>query len=277
MRTSLATVICVYSGDSAEFFREALDSVLGQQLAPTFESRIYLGVDGPVSPEVDRVIDEYASRIFFVYRSGTNQGLATTLNGLLRCLRDEEFVFRMDADDVSLPTRYQKQLDYLATHPAIDILGTAITEVDIAGGEEREVRFSTGPKDAAANIHKRVPVAHPTVCFRRRVFCEVGGYPVVGTNEDIALWFECLRRGLLFDNVPSSLLRFRISPAFWRRRSLKKARSELLCYVRGIHSIDGLFTLRYVYPLARFLIRVAPTFVSKWAYRSSFRVKASSR
>lgn len=271
MSIFIATLMCVYAGDSPELLLEALDSTLNQTLAPRVESRIYLGVDGPIPPQIERVINEYADRIFLVYRSVANRGLAATLNELLDRLVDEEFIFRMDADDVSLATRYQTQLDYLTAHPEIDILGTAITEVDITSGEEREVRFCVDAADAAANIHKRVPVAHPTVCFRRRVFREVRGYPVVGTNEDIALWFECLRLGFLFDNIPVSLLRFRISPAFWRRRSLAKARSELLCYFRGIHSLHGVFTTRYAYPLLRFLVRVAPTFVSKWAYRSSFR------
>ncbi len=273
MSTTIATLICVYAGDSPKLFCEALDSILHQQLAANVKARIYVGVDGYVGAELDRVIHEYTDRLFLVYRAPVNRGLATTLNELLHRLGDEDFVFRMDADDVSLPNRYQTQLDYMANHPEIDILGTAITEFSTTSGEEREVRFCTGPDDAIASIHKRVPVAHPTVCFRRRVFREVRGYPVVGTNEDIALWFECLRLGFRFDNVPASLLRFRISPNFWQRRSLKKARSELLCYLRGIRSIHGLFTIRYVYPLLRFLIRVAPSFVSKWAYRLSFRVK----
>lgn len=277
MNTSIATLICVYAGDTPAFFREALDSVLCQQLAPTFESRIYVGVDGPIQPELARVVDEYATRLFLVYRATFNQGLATTLNELLHRLGDEEFLFRMDADDVSLPNRYQTQLDYLTTHPTIDILGTAITEFSTISGEEHVVHFCVGPEDAAASIHKRVPVAHPTVCFRRRVFQEISGYPTVGTNEDIALWFECIRHGFSFDNVPQSLLRFRISPTFWKRRSLKKARSEFLCYVHGIRSLHGVCTIRYMYPLIRLLFRLAPTFVSKWAYGSSFRFRPKSR
>ena len=277
MSTSIATLICVYARDSPEFFREALDSVLGQQLAPAFESRIYVGVDGPIQPELARVLDDYAPQLFLVYQAPINRGLATTLNELLHRLGDEEFLFRMDADDVSLPNRYQTQLDYLAAHPTIDILGTDITEFSAGKGEDRVVHFCVGPEDALASIHKRVPVAHPTVCFRRRVFRQIDGYPVVGTNEDIALWFECLRRELRFDNVPVSLLRFRISPNFWQRRSLSKARSELLCYLRGIRSIHGLATVRYLYPLGRFMMRVAPAFISKWAYRSSLRTGSRVR
>jgi glycosyltransferase involved in cell wall biosynthesis len=272
MTLRIATLICVYRGDAPELFASALQSVLRQQLKQGVISRIYLGVDGPVSAALETVIAQFRDHLFSVHRSTSNHGLARTLNALIARLADEDFVFRMDADDEALPDRYQLQLDHMESHPNVDILGTAITEVDGLTGEERKVSFSTGPKDAVRNIHRRVPVAHPTVCMRRRVLRIIGGYPVVGTNEDVAMWFACVRSGLQFDNLPQSLLRFHMSTDFWKRRSLDKARSEFVCYVGGIHSLNGVFTWKYAFPVLRLLLRLAPTPIAKWAYRSSFRL-----
>ena len=275
MTVPIATLICVYSGDAPELFRAALKSTFNQKMRPGVESRIFLGVDGPISEEIEQVIQQHAEQFFLVDRSAVNRGLAKSLNALIGRLTNEEFIFRMDADDQSLPDRYQTQLDYLVSHPEIDILGTAIIEVDCTTGEERKVGFSRNPQDAIDNMHRRVPVAHPTVCFRRRVLSTVGGYPVAGTNEDVALWFECLRAGFKFDNLSQAHLRFRISEGFWQRRSFKKARSELMCYLRGIYALDGLFTTKYVYPVLRLMVRLAPTALSRWMYRSSLRFGAT--
>lgn len=266
---SVATLICVYRGDDPALFTAALHSVRDQQLRPGTESRIYLGVDGPLPPALEAAVTAASAHCFHVHRSAQNQGLARTLNALLAQLQDEAFIFRMDADDLSLPQRYQRQLDHLDAHPDIDVLGSAITEVDDSTGQQREVRYALNPADALARMHQRVPVAHPTVCIRRRVFQAIAGYPVRGTNEDVALWFECVRHGFRFDNLPEPLLRYRLSANFWQRRGWRKAGSELMCYLRGIHSLDGLFTLKYVHPLLRFGLRVMPSAVSKWAYRSA--------
>ena len=267
----VATLLCVYAGDDPALFTAAVQSLLDQEPAPgpAFESRIYLGVDGPLPEALERAVTALTSKFYCVYRGQAQQGLARTLNALLMRLGDEHFVFRMDADDLALPQRYRLQLAYLLAHPEIDILGTAMTEVDEAGGPLRTVHFAQGPEDAVARIHRRVPVAHPTVCIRRRVFQAVAGYPVQGTNEDVALWFECARLGFRFDNLRQPLLRYRISAAFWRRRGLRKARSELACYVRGIHALHGLFTWRYVFPLLRFVLRLMPAPLQRVAYGSA--------
>lgn len=271
MTTAIATLLAVYAGDDADALGAAIDSTLAQNLPPEIESRLYIGVDGPLPAPLEQILARYASHCTLVLRSPVNRGLARTLNGLIERLADEAFVFRMDADDISLPGRYRAQLEHLAAHPQVDIVGTAITEFDPLTGSERVVRFAKNPADAVARIHQRVPVAHPSVCFRRRVFKVVKGYPLAGTNEDIALWFECLKRGMVFDNVDASLLRFRISKQFWQRRGGAKARSEFMSYVRGIHALHGAWTWRYVAPLARLALRLSPAFVSRWAYRRAFR------
>lgn len=268
-RLPIATLLCVYAGDRAELFSAALQSIIDQTLGPEIESRIYLGVDGPLPPALADAVQAVEGRLFQVTRSPARQGLAATLNGLLERLQDEPFVFRMDADDVALPQRYARQLAHMLLHPDIDVLGTAITEFDELTGAERTVRFASGPEDALAQLHRRVPVAHPTVCIRRRVFDRLPRYPENGSNEDLGLWFACALQGFRFDNLPESLLRYRISASFWQRRSLEKAGSELRCYLRGIYALRGPWTLAYAFPLLRFALRLMPTPLARWAYNSA--------
>lgn len=268
---AVATLICVYGRDDAAAFTAAIDSVLGQDLPPGVVSRVYLGVDGPLPPPLAAAVAAIEPRLFLVHRQAANQGLARTLNALIDRLQGETFIFRMDADDVCLPQRYARQLAHLQAHPDIDILGTAITERDESSGRQRVVRFAAGPEEALARLHWRVPVAHPTVCLRARVLALAGGYPVAGTNEDVALWFRCASLGLRFDNLPEPLLVFRVAPDFWRRRGLRKARSELMCYLRGIHQLHGWFTPAYAVPLLRFGLRLMPASVSQWAYGLPWR------
>lgn len=266
----IATLMSVYAGDSAEHFRLAAYSVMHQILDGGIEARLYLGVDGPLPAELESIVEELLPRLHLVSRSSTNQGLAATLNRLIDYLADESFVFRMDADDIAAATRYQTQINHLTTHTEIDILGTDIVEFDAVSGQRRQISFCHGPHDALARLHKRVPVAHPTVCFRRRVL-DCMRYPLTGTNEDLSLWFACAVAGFQFDNVHEPLLEFRITENFWRRRSLRKAVSELACYSRGISSLHGWCNWRQAYPATRFLLRIAPLPISKWAYGSAYR------
>lgn len=270
MIVRIGTLMAVYQGDSPQAFAVAVDSILRQQLTEGVESRLYIAVDGPVSAEIDMVLNERQAAIHRIVRLPTNRGLAAALNALIKTLKDEQFLFRMDADDRSELHRYQTQLDYLLLHSEVDILGSDIIEVDQSTGETRRISYCRDHEHAMRELCRRVPVAHPTVCFRRRVLDTVGGYPMSGTNEDIALWFQCARAGFRFGNIHEPLLRFTIGPSFWRRRSMKKAFSELRCYTAGIWSTKGI-TWRYVFPIARFLLRLAPSGMSRWAYASALR------
>lgn len=274
MKIKLATLMAVYAGDDPVALKIAIESVLQQKFTTPIESRLYLAIDGPISAEISKVIAFYNKKIYHVNFLARNGGLAAALNVLINNLSDEEYIFRMDADDRSHITRYQAQLDYFKMHPDIDILGTDIIEVDTVNRKQRRVCFSRGPDDALAKLCQGVPVAHPTVCFRRLVLNRVGGYPLAGTNEDIALWFRCAQEGFRFDNVKEPLLDFTVGPNFWRRRSFQKASDELRCYVSGIWSMNGI-TWKYVYPLMRFLLRISPQWLSKLMYASPLRRRSA--
>lgn len=260
----------VYNGDNPAFFKAAIESTSGQVLQGNVESRLYLAVDGEVGEALEAEISRQLPNIYKLVRIKENSGLASALNRLIASLEDEDLVFRMDADDISFPDRYQKQIAFLDASPDVDIVGTGMLEM-IEGVEGmREITFSTGPRDALQKLGWRVPVGHPSVCFRRRVLSEVGGYPLVTGNEDIAMWFACARKGFQFDNVKEPLLYFRVSNGFWKRRGWKKALTEWQVYIKGSYGLNGV-SPAMLFATARLVLRLLPASVSKIAYKSGLR------
>ncbi len=265
----VGVLISIYANDYPNLFESALVSIINQNLPKGFISKIYLGVDGPITVELEDILNRYSKNVHCISRSAKNIGLASTLNRLLSLRENEEYLFRMDADDFSYPNRFAAQINKLESCPDIDILGTSIREC-YPNGKRKVVKFANGHEDARSKIYIRVPVAHPTVCFRKRVFDVVGNYPIRPGNEDIALWFKCIKLGFRFDNLEETYLDFNISSNFWSRRSFRKAIVELYAYTEGIFNLDGI-TWKLILPFARFIFRFFPDFVIRFFYTSRFR------
>jgi len=270
--THVGVFMTVYARDQPAAFERALLSMLHQHVSPTIGIRVYLGVDGPVGADIEAVIDKHEGSLFRVVRAQANEGLAAMLNRLIEARADELYYFRMDSDDYSLPTRVQSQLSFLVQRPHVDIVGTDIIEVD-PDGSRRVVVFLADPSRLKQFICFRPPVAHPTVCFRRRVFDIVPRYPTERGNEDIAMWFECAAHGLQFDNVHQPLLEFTVSKDFWQRRGLDKSWGEFRTYSRGILRLWGPHW-RLLFPVIRLMVRLSPRRVSQFVY--SLRARSMS-
>jgi len=266
--SAVAVLISVYANDTSIAFDRAMRSILEQADVAPPSIHIYLGVDGPVPAELSETIEHFRPQCHKVLAFKRNRGLCHVLNDLINVLDDEWLVFRMDADDVCAPLRFRRQIDFMMSRPDIDILGTAITEVR-PDGTERVVRFATSNEVAVANLYKRGPVAHPSVCVRRRVF-EKLRYPCAMLSEDIALWFECALNGFKFANLPEPLLFFTVGDSFWKRRGAQRAWVELKVWLNGVRRLDG-YSWRLAIPLARFAFRLSPQFVQKLGYGGSLR------
>jgi glycosyltransferase involved in cell wall biosynthesis len=272
----LGTLVSVYHAEDPALFTRAMQSIITQQISAPAEVRIYLGVDGAVPDALRTAIEKIEPHIYKLFWFKNNRGLAHVMNDLISAREDEDFFFRMDTDDISLPQRFDHQLHYMLNRPEVDISGTDMVELDTTSHTSRVVRYANSHEQARQLIAYRVPVAHPTVCFRARVFDRVSGYPIVHFNEDIAMWFACMKAGLHFDNLHEPLYEFRLDERFWQRRGFLKAWSEFLVYVTGLWDLDGI-TWKYVYPLARFIMRVAPLRLQKMGYSSRFRRSGQSR
>lgn len=124
-----------------------------------------------------------------------------------------EYIARMDADDISLPTRLEKQVKYLDEHKDVNLCGTNITKIDENGEiiEESCVRVFTNESIRKALFYYN-PVAHPSIMFRRCDMINRKGYLWSGWGEDYEYHLRCSRdQEYKFNILEDVLLKYRIS------------------------------------------------------------------
>jgi len=265
----VAVLISVYGGDRLAWFAAAIESILKQDYPG--EIRIYLGVDGPLSEDIEAWIALHSASFYRVVRNPCNIGLSKMLNRLLAVLADEDYLFRMDADDLCAPYRFSRQVEFLRAHPEVDVVGGAIWEFSDHASVSWLRRYPVAHATICRHLVKANPMAHVTVCFRRRFFSRISAYPErYRYNQDLALWVEGLRRGVTLANLDIPLVSVRTSEDFFRRRGYARAVSELHYYAMAIYDLYG-FNWRIIFPLARFFVRILPSSFAQKIYHSRAR------
>ncbi len=267
----VAVIMCTYNGDKIEHLSRAIESVLLQR---EVRARIYLHVDGKPNEELAELIKEKRHQLYKVVVSEANVGLAKGLNKLISVLEDEEYIFRMDADDVSDLNRLSLQLKFMELNLDIDACGGSIAEFL---GEENNVVFRRSyPLDnegVVKQIHKASPFAHVTMCFRRSLFSKCGIYPTeYHLNEDIAYWFQCVKEGARFANLNETLVYVRMDSAYGRR-TLKKAVPEFVVYAK----IAAWKRVLPIWAMARFMFRLMPSWIVAYYYKNAIRNRVLNR
>lgn len=218
--TDLAVIMSIYKNDRLEFVKESVQSMLDQTFS---EFHYFLIFDGPVQPEVETYVRALSDERIKLFSLGKNGGLAAALNFLLEIvLKNSEYKFigRMDADDISLPLRFEKQRDFLLNNQDITVLGCWYEEIDESGKHLSYRKIPTEHEALRKRYFIRTPFAHPSVMYRRELIEKAGYYP---TNtvlmEDNVLWGSALVAGMKFANIPEYLIKFRIDKDFYFRRS----------------------------------------------------------
>jgi hypothetical protein len=126
----------------------------------------------------------------------------------------------MDADDISLPSRFEKQRAFLSVNTEFSITGSWYEEIDESGKHLTFRKLPTDHDSLRKRYMTRTPFAHPSVMYRRELIERAGLYPTdTLLMEDNVLWGRALKAGLKFANIPEYLIRFRIDRDFYKRRS----------------------------------------------------------
>jgi len=228
--TGISVLMSVCAQDHPDFLRASLRSLADQDRSP---DEVLLVEDGPLPATLSSVINEF--RLVMPLKTvclRENSGLGAALSeGLGHC--SHGLVARMDADDVSLPSRLGRQAREFDLQPELDVLGSFATEFD-----ENSVpgRLRTMPKshtEILASMWAN-PIIHSTVMFRKERILGVGGYdPRLRRRQDYELWFRCAEKGLRFANLPEPLLLYRFNEASHRRQPARLAFEQARIGHRG--------------------------------------------
>ncbi len=197
--------------------RVALESIWDKQIIKP--SEIVLVKDGPLTEELDKVVDQFKKKApLKVISLEQNHGLGYALAyGLNYC--SQELVARMDSDDLSKPDRFEKQISFMKEHPEVDIVGTNIEEFDHHPTEIRSHRRlpSTFSKLKLFS-KKRSPFNHMTVVFKKTAVLEAGNYQPFHVYEDYYLWVRMIQNGAQMANIPEYLVTARLDDSQLVRR-----------------------------------------------------------
>ena len=219
-----SVLMSVYKKDNPDFLKIALESIYEKQTRKPDE--IVIVFDGKLTPELYAVLDDFKKHkenIVFYYPQEINRGLGQALRiGSEKCTGD--YIFRMDADDISVPERFEKQIEYIKNHPDIDVLGGSIAEFNInPENETLSLRICpTTHQKITKFAKKRNPMNHVTVCIKRTALAKCGNYETLLLLEDYYLWLRMIAGGFELANLPETLVYVRVGNGFLSRRSEKK-------------------------------------------------------
>lgn len=204
----ISVIMSTYKEDE-RLLRESIESILNQTYRD-FEYIIIL--DYPDNDVHKSVIEEYAlkdDRIHF-YINEKNMGLTDSLNrGLSLC--HGEYIARMDADDISLPNRLERQMKYLEKNH-YDLIGGITEMINENGSLLYSIKsVPTDPKKINKALRYSQCIAHPTWLGKKEVFEKNAGYRHMPLCEDYDFTLRAVLNGFVVSNLNEAVLKYRMT------------------------------------------------------------------
>lgn len=265
-----SVLMSLYKKEQPQFLEECLDSLKNQTLQA---SEIILVFDGVLTEGLENVVANFTRLLpIRIIRLQDNVGLGKALNeGLKHC--SNEWIFRMDTDDICCPNRFEKQERFIKENPNVVLFSSHIAEFTDSVEQITGYRkVPIGNEGIGKYALKRSPFNHMTVVFKKIVILEVEGYQHHMFLEDYNLWLRVLARKYEVGNVDEVLLFARAGTSMvGRRRGRVYAKSEWKLFklkkklkLQGSLEGFGIFLLRV---LPRFL----PTKLLEMLYKKILR------
>lgn len=197
----ISVAMPVYNGE--QYLAEAIESILAQTFR-NFELIIIDDGSTDASLEVLKLYEKRDSRVRLIARE--NRNLATTLNDIVSLARGK-WLARMDQDDIALPQRFERQLQWLEQTEA-DITGSWVQRFGTS--DRRLVRLRQTDDAIKMELLFCSPFAHPSVMMRTVLIKQLCYDKAWEKVEDYDLWERAVRAGWKMTNIPEVLLLYRV-------------------------------------------------------------------
>ncbi len=267
-----SVLMSVYKNEQAEFFEQAMNSVLEQSVQP---DEIILIRDGQVPEVLQASIDGYLAKypnLFTYIPLEENGGLGNALRLGVEKSRNE-LIARMDTDDICIAGRFEKQIKCFEEDPNLDMVGGNIAEFTVSPEDITSVRgVPSEHSEIVKGMKSRNPFNHQTVMYKKSAVLKAGNYQDFYLFEDWYLWLRMYLSGCRFKNIDENLCLVRVLGMASRRGGMKyyKSCKKLLKFMRK-NKIIGFFG--YVKAsVVRFIGYVLiPNKLRAWAYKKFLR------
>lgn len=195
--------------DAAAFVGASLESILTQTYAD-LEVVVVDDASADRTPEILAGVPDLRLRILRLERRA---GIAAALNAGLRVARGR-YVARMDADDLALPMRLERQVAALERDASVGIVGGNLQPIDVDGAPlGAPTKVPTSPGHVRWLLHVHNCINHPTVVAKRSILADLGGYRSdAEPAEDYDLWARAIEVTRIA-NVPDVVVRYRVHGA----------------------------------------------------------------
>ena len=213
----VSVIMAAYNSEKT--IDKAIQSILDQ----TYTDWVMIICDDGSSDHTYEIAKRYEQEYpgkFIVIQNDGNRQLPYSLNHCLEYVKTE-LVARMDADDWSLPERFAKQVEYLKTHPEIDLVGTGVA---VCSNDEIIASIRKREYPTKETMLRQNAFSHATIMTYKRVYDALGGYsldPTVLRVEDVDLWCRFLAAGFKGYNLQEDLYVILENENAVRRRTLK--------------------------------------------------------
>lgn len=254
-RPLVSVIIGIYNTEKS--LSQSIQSILDQ----TYTNWELIMCDDCSTDNTYEVAKEFASKYdnIKVIRNEENKRLAYSLNQCLKIAKGE-YIARMDADDICVPTRFEKQVAFLSENPEYSVVGSAIIPFDENG--ERTARV---PKEnpVVRDMKRGVPFYHPTIMMRKKAYDDLDGYYVskrTRKGQDLDLWFRFFAKGFKGYNIQEPLLKYHESlEDYKKKRNISYSWGMTKTALHGFKINHFPF---YLYPWA--FKDVVSAFVPRW-------------
>lgn len=267
-----SVLMTVYDKDNPLYFKTALKSMINQTKIP---DEIVIVKDGPVNSNIQSVINDIKNESSILIKEiqlEKNKGLGLALNEGIKYCRNE-LIARMDSDDISLPTRCEKQVIEFEKDSELDIIGCPV--IEFIGEINNKVGERKVPLDNNSIYRyckKRDPFNHPTVMYKKSKLEAVGCYSDLRKNQDTDLWIKMLSNNAKCLNLPDVLLYFRFDEKTYKKRK-NWLNTKLLIKIRWkayLNRFCSFFDFFQVL-VAQLIIFIMPMKIQKFIYKNLLR------
>ena len=265
MQKKVSIIMGIYN--CADTLEEAIESILKQ----TYQDWELIMCDDGSQDNTYKIAETFSEKYenIIVFQNEKNMGLNYTLN---RCLEkaNGEYIARMDGDDLSLPTRLEKEVAFLDQHKEYAIVSTNMIYFDENGEWGKSNMLEFPQKE---DLVKASPFCHAPCMVRRGVYEKVNGYSVdkrLLRVEDYHLWFKMYSEGYKGYNLQEALYKMRDDREATKRRKYKYRVNE--SYVKWLIMKNfGLSIKNIIHVLRPLLVGAMPGFLYEYLHKKKMK------